>query len=80
MTTPLLAYVSGHGFGHWTRSESVLAKLPDPESMSELWEAEWRSALTRAAFAELRGSSRLEPRTLRAFEMLALEGPEDENE
>jgi len=55
------------------RGDSGLVELPDEHTLSRCFEEEWQRELLRAAFAELRATTRTDPRTLRAFELLVLE-------
>ncbi len=50
----------------------LLEQVPDDASMSEVWEAEWKRAIVRQCLAQV--SQRVSPTTLRAFELLTLEG------
>lgn len=56
------------------RGESALGQVPDDAEMTRLWETGYREWLLGEALVRLRASARLDARTLRAFEMLALEG------
>lgn len=55
------------------RGESAVVDLPDDDQLEALWEAERCHQLLRQAISELRGASRLTERTMRAFEMFAVE-------
>lgn len=55
------------------RGSSAIAELPDDERLSAIWDAECRDVLLRRALDALRTESRIEPRTLRAFELVAFE-------
>ncbi len=56
------------------RGESALDRVPDDAEVTRLWESGYREWLLGEALERLRASPRLDARTLRAFEMLALEG------
>ena len=58
--------------GGW-RGESAMTSLPDREDVDAVWDAEWRRALLRRALLELRGQTKMEEKTVRAFELLAFE-------
>ncbi len=55
------------------RGDSLLAELPGGEDAQAVWEEEWRAALLRQAMRELRDGSKIDPRTIRAFECFAYE-------
>jgi RNA polymerase sigma-70 factor (ECF subfamily) len=55
------------------RGESALENLPDEAEVTRLWDEGYRQWLLERAMERLRASPRLEARTLRAFEMIALE-------
>ncbi|MBL8843668.1 MAG: sigma-70 family RNA polymerase sigma factor [Planctomycetes bacterium] len=55
------------------RGESALDALPDDTDAEPFFEQEWRRAMVRAAFAELRSATRSDERTVRVVELLALE-------
>lgn len=54
------------------RGESAIDGMPDDEGLAELWEAERRRVVLRAALEEMRRTSRANDRTIAAFEMLTL--------
>ncbi len=56
------------------RGESALDRVPDDAEVTRLWESGYREWLLGEALERLRASARLDARTLRAFEMIALEG------
>mgnify|MGYP002632509153 CR=1 FL=1 len=56
------------------RGESALAEVEDDAHLSEVWDAEWRGAILREGLRRLREESGLAPRSLAAFEGVALEG------
>lgn len=49
-------------------------ELPDDATLTSLWDHERRRVILDQAIAELRGSSRLSPATLTAFELVAIRG------
>jgi|SRR5688572_15706648 len=53
------------------RGESALEQLPDDQAVTAAFDAEWRAALLRQAFVELRAMTKSDPKTLRALELLA---------
>lgn len=55
------------------RGGSAIADLPDDDSLEALWEAEVRRAILNRSVSGLRKETRMNPRTIRAFEMIALE-------
>ena len=55
------------------RGQSALEAMPDEAALDTAFDAEWRAGLVRAAFAELRRSTRLDRKTVRALELLAIE-------
>jgi RNA polymerase sigma-70 factor (ECF subfamily) len=63
----------GAGRAGW-RGESALGAVPAEDAVDQLWSEEWRRAVVRRAFVELRAESRAEPKTVRALELLVLEG------
>lgn len=52
------------------RGESAIVELSDDAAMESAWEQERRRAVLERALQELRETSRTDPRTIRAFEML----------
>jgi len=56
------------------RGDSVLDLLADEAQASELWDRERERVILERAMAELRDQTRTEPKTIRAFERLVLEG------
>ena len=58
--------------GGW-RGESAMSSIPDDSDLEVLWESEWRRAVLRQALVELREQRKIEDKTVRALEMLALE-------
>lgn len=54
------------------RGISAIADLPDDNQLTAIWDREHRGAILRQAVAELRDSTRLNDRTIRAFELYAL--------
>lgn len=51
---------------------SALAELEDEHRLSELWDSEHRREVLRQALLRVRRDSRIEPRTIEAFERVAL--------
>ncbi len=56
-----------------TRGESAIIHLPDGEELEAVWESERRRVLLWQALSELRESSQLSDRTMRAFELYVLQ-------
>jgi RNA polymerase sigma-70 factor (ECF subfamily) len=56
------------------RGLSAVNELPADESLTRIWDEECRRSLVQHAIAELKEETRTDPRTIRAFELLALEG------
>ncbi|RJP41702.1 MAG: RNA polymerase sigma factor [Phycisphaerales bacterium] len=56
------------------RGESAFEEAPpDDAALGAIWEEEVRQAVVRRSLEELRERSRMDPKTVRAFEMVALE-------
>jgi len=55
------------------RGESAIGELSESSELTSIWNEECRRVLLERAMGELRKSTRLEPQTIRAFEMLAFE-------
>jgi RNA polymerase sigma-70 factor (ECF subfamily) len=55
------------------RGLSALAELPGDEGLTRVWDEECDRHLVHRALAELRTESRADPKTVRAFELLAFE-------
>jgi hypothetical protein len=53
------------------RGDSAFEGLPADGQLEEIWMSQRRLAIVRAGLDELRRSSRLHEKTIRAFEMLA---------
>ena len=53
---------------------SAIAELPDPATMTRIWDEEREQELLRRGLVELRQQTKTEAPTIRAFEMLALDG------
>jgi RNA polymerase sigma-70 factor (ECF subfamily) len=51
---------------------AFLDRVPDEDQLEQLWEDEWRRAVLAACMDEVR--QQVEPHTMRAFELLVLEG------
>lgn len=56
------------------RGESAIVDVPDDERLSDVWDAERRRCMLNHAIAELRNTSKLNEKTLRAFELYAGQG------
>lgn len=56
------------------RGDSAILSVPDEDQLSQAWNAEQQRLIFEQAWHALRTRSRIEPGTLRAFEMFALEG------
>lgn len=78
----LFALVRDRVRQHWRRravrgperGDSAFVDLADDARLSHVWEAEWRAAILREALRRLREESGLGPRTLAAFQGLAMDG------
>ncbi len=55
------------------RGASAIADLSDQEHLSRIWDAECRQTVLRRAMDELRDNTKLGPRTIQAFELIAFE-------
>lgn len=55
------------------RGDSAMARLPDPDTMDEAWEQEERRAILRRALLVLRSDTKTEERTIRVFELVAID-------
>lgn len=53
------------------QGESVIQRLPDEGDHDRIWEEEWRNAIIRQAMTELRTTTKINPKTIRAFELVA---------
>lgn len=58
---------------HETRGDSALFDLPSDDVLERHWEEEVKQTILRRSLDELR-KSRMNPRTIRAFQIVALEG------
>lgn len=56
------------------RGDSALGSIPDDHDLESIWDAEQERAILELAMTELQQSSKVEPRTLRAFELVARGG------
>ena len=54
------------------RGESAMVDLSDEQTLSGIWDNERRTVVLREALTKLRSSTRLNEKTLQAFEMLVL--------
>ncbi|MFN7020409.1 MAG: RNA polymerase sigma factor [Phycisphaerales bacterium] len=57
---------------HISRGDSAIIELPDERTMTEAWETARRRVIFERALHVLRTDTRLDPRTIRAFELCAL--------
>ncbi|MBI5762935.1 MAG: sigma-70 family RNA polymerase sigma factor [Planctomycetes bacterium] len=55
------------------RGDSAMIHLSDDEALTGIWEEECRRVILEHAMCELRERSRVEEKTIRAFEMIAFE-------
>lgn len=55
------------------RGDSALANTPADDELEAAWEEEWRRAILRQGILELRTGTNTDPKTIRTFELLALE-------
>lgn len=58
------------------RGDSAFADLPGEDALLEVWDRECRRYVLQRALAELKARSKIQPRTLQAFEWIAYEGRE----
>lgn len=58
---------------HEGRGESAFVDISETNQLENIWEEECRRVFLEHAMRELREETRTDPRTLRAFEMLAFE-------
>lgn len=56
------------------RGESAIVSVPSDDRQTEIWEEEWRRAIIQHAMTELRAATKVNPKTIRAFELVALGG------
>ncbi len=56
------------------RGLSAVAEVPDDAEIAEVWDDECEREILRKGMAELRQETKTDPRTIRAFEMLAFDG------
>jgi RNA polymerase sigma-70 factor (ECF subfamily) len=56
--------------GHATEGTDLIHRVPDDHALGDIWEEEWRQSVLDACLVELR--KQVEPRTMRAFELLVL--------
>lgn len=56
------------------QSESVISGIPSKDTFARLWDEEHRAVLFNRAMSELRSTTRMDERTLRAFEAVGLRG------
>ena len=62
------------GVARIERGESAMINLDDEQSVTAAYETERRHAVLRDALVELRTTSKTDPKTIKAFEMLAYHG------
>jgi RNA polymerase sigma factor (sigma-70 family) len=55
------------------RGLSAIASLPDRHRLTEIWDSEYQRYLLDKAMVDLRTESRMDPRTIRAFERLVFD-------
>ena len=56
-----------------SRGESAIADLPRDEEIEAAWDTERRMTILRKALAQLQATTRIADKTVRAFEMVALQ-------
>lgn len=56
------------------RGDSAFEELPDDHRFAELWEAERERTILDLALRELRENTKTDEKTVRSFEMVAIEG------
>lgn len=56
-----------------SRGESAITNLPRDEEFEEAWDTERRMTILRAALIQLRSTTKIADKTVRAFEMVALQ-------
>ena len=56
-----------------TRGESAFDELPDDARLTAIWDAEHERSILERAMTELRERTRTDPKTIRVFELVALE-------
>lgn len=59
---------------HPARGESAFVELPSVAALTEIWQEQHRRSILSEALTQLRTESRVDKRTIRAFEMVALQG------
>ena len=55
------------------RGESAITDMPRDEEFEEAWDTERRMTILRAALVQLRSTTKIADKTVRAFEMVALQ-------
>lgn len=55
------------------RGESAFLEVSDPDGLESIWDEEYRRVLLERAMEELRSETRTDPKTIRAFELMAFE-------
>ena len=56
-----------------SRGESAIVDLPRDQEVEEAWDTERRMTILRAALDQLRNTTKIAEKTIRAFEMVALQ-------
>ena len=56
------------------RGLSAVAEVPQESALTAIWDEEWRQEILRQGMIELRGETKTEEPTIRAFEMIAFDG------
>ena len=54
------------------RGMSAISDWPDEDELTKIWEAECRRAILQEGLRELREDTKMDPRTIQTFEMLAV--------
>jgi RNA polymerase sigma-70 factor (ECF subfamily) len=58
---------------HEVRGDSALEEVADDSTLSKFFEEEWHREILRTALHELRTTTRSDPQTVRAFELVVIE-------
>ena len=53
------------------RGDSAFQGVPAEDELQGVWDDEWRKALLRQGLTELRAGTKMDPKTIRAFELVA---------
>jgi DNA-directed RNA polymerase specialized sigma24 family protein len=59
---------------HPARGESAFVDLPNGAALTAIWQEQQRKSILAEAMTQLRATSRVDERTIRAFELVALRG------